>query len=1543
MSIVTRVSRRLPVWRVAALPWWVCLPLLLTLLGSGPPHQGSRPPGAWAASSLPRPASGVLAGGARLLSAYGHLPLSFELNEGQLDRQVAFVARTTGGTVFLSATDASLLLALPPGVLSARSASGTRTTAIATPQAGGPQVALLHIRLEGATAHPVIRGLDRLPGVAASFVGSDPRRWHTGAPTFARVAYRQVYAGIDLLYHGAQGHLEYDFVIAPGGNPHVIRLRLTGAHGLRLDQQGNLICTIAGAEVRQERAVITQIVGGQRRVVAGGYVVLGPRQIGFAVGAYDHHLPLTIDPLLVYSTYLGGRGDDAGQGIAVDRTGNAYIAGVTSSPDFPLAHPLRHTPSGVFVAKLNASGSALLYSTYLGGSAMTSVAGIAVDSGGNAYVTGTAGPGFPTTAHALLRGFQGTEKVFVTKLNPSGRALVYSTYLGGEGDDGAGGIAVDGLGDAYVTGQTSSQRFPLVHAVQTTNHGDRYDTGGGDAFVAKLNASGRALVYSTYLGGSGFDSGAGIAVDSRGSAYVTGDTGSSDFPTTVHALARALNRGASSDGALRASFDVFVVRLSPGGQHLIYSTYLGGSEDDSGRSIALDTAGDVYLTGSTFSPNFPISAHAPLAFSDVLSGAFAVKLNATGSRLLYATYLGGHVSGTIGYGVAVDTVGNAYITGATGDWDFPTTHALQARFRSHSRSSSFVVKLSATGSTLLYSTFFGGNGAGRGIAVDGAGDVYITGSNGYTGVGSLPLAHALQPIYGGGGNGDAFVAKISDGATPQPSSTPSAPATATLTPPPAATAPPSPAPPATPTITAEPAAPPTTAISPAVTTTPLSGTLLAWGLNESGELGNGTTTDLPSPVPVGGLHDVVALAAGAAHSLALTRDGTVWTWGFNGDGELGNGATTNQRRPVPVGGLHDVVALAAGGQHSLALQRDGTVWAWGGNHMDQLGTGTTINQTRPVQVRGFHDVIALAAGAYHSLALQRDGTVWAWGLNGNGQLGNGTATYDQARPVQVRGLHDVIALAAGSAHSLALQRDGTVWAWGLNGNGQLGNGTATEQGRPVQVRGLHGVSALAAGQVYSLALQRDGTVWAWGTNGNAEPLFGTFGDVHDRPAQVHGLQGVVALSAGNHSLALERDGMVWTWGLIPSADGEPGHYQPNPVRVRGLRGVISIAAGSQHNLALSVQPPNAPPTTPPLLPTATETPHPAPTDTPVPPAATEPATPLSGAPLAWGANSSGELGNGATTDRTSPAPVRTIHDVTALTAGYRHTLALERDGTVWAWGANGSGQLGTGTTGEQHTPVRVSSLTDVIALTAGAFDSLALTRDGTVWAWGANGSGQLGLGDTTTQSRPVPVPGLTGVIALAAGYQHSLALRKDGTVWAWGDNGLGALGLGTTTTVQTSPVQVPGLRDVIALAANGYHSLALERDGTVWAWGYTGDGRILNPSAVHHTGPVQIPGLHSVIALAPGGFHSLALERDGTVWAWGDNSWGALGLGTTTTVQTSPVQVPGLGDVIALAAGAYDSLAVVRLSPTATATPTPPLSGPPVSPVLPTATALPRS
>ena len=723
--------------------------LTLTFAGTLAASSATSPSQALRHSPIPDPAVER-----EVSRVFGQLPLSFEANQGQTDPRVKFFSRGNGYSLFLTSFEAVLALRAP------------------TPQAtDNASQAVLRMTIVGANPATRVSGLDELPGKSHYLAGPDARQRRTNVPNYAKVSYRAIYPGVDLVYYGNGHHLEYDFIVAPGADYRTIALLFEGARDITINESGDLVLRVGDSDIRQPKPVIYQEVDGTRHQIDGRYVMVGKDQVGFDIAKYDVTRPLVIDPMLIYSTYLGGGGVDFGQGVAVamDRDGNAYVTGFTNSPNFPTTDGAFQTINRIdaFVTKLNRTGSALVYSTFLGGIGTDFGAGIAVDRDGHAFVTGgTDSPDFPTTAGAFDTSFNGGSDAFVTKLNRDGSDVVYSTYLGGTGLDndemGSGDIAIDPSGRAFVTGTTGSLDFP-----RTRNAYQRENQGLRDVFVTKLNRRGSALIYSTYLGGAADDRGRGIALpggndhDSRGLAYVTGVTDSVNFPTTRRAF-QPLPGGLS---------DAFVTKLDHRGSDLEYSTYLGGENRDHGFDIAVDPIGQAFVTGGTASQQFPTT---PGAFQPSNRGgfdAFVTKLTRRGSWLVYSTYLGGTADENTdalvrrNAGVAVDTFGEAYVTGVTGGLAFPTTaNAVQPMYGG--ANDAFVARLNRRGSALRYSSFLGGTGPDFGAAIAVEDDhhhhdrdsrpAYVTGG---TASPNFPTtADAFDPTANG--NFDAFVTKL---------------------------------------------------------------------------------------------------------------------------------------------------------------------------------------------------------------------------------------------------------------------------------------------------------------------------------------------------------------------------------------------------------------------------------------------------------------------------------------------------------------------------------------------------------------------------------------------------------------------------------------------------------------------------------------------------------------------------------------------------------------------------------------------------------------
>ena len=917
---------------------------------------------------------------AKVIENYGKLPLHFEPNEEQIESdEIKFTSRGDGYNLFLSPMNAKLVLSRPPANSDKDSLQNNPNQRRIEPEQDSASQAkeqsVIEMNLVGANTQSEGKAVEELEGKSNYFIGNDQSKWKTDVSNYKKVRFEKVYSGIDIEYYGNQRQLEYDFIVSPNADPNQIKLEFEGVKDVKVSEEGELVLeTKTGEHIKQKKPFIYQTAEtGEKTEIAGNYKVEKGKAVSFEIGEYDRTKQLVIDPIVItYSTYLGGSGTEFANGIAVDSNGNAYITGYTSSHDFPRANALQPNFGGVgfsgedaFVTKINASGSALIYSTFLGGSRYDEGLKIAVDNDGNSYITGdTTSMDFPLK-NARQQSFGSSidqinipRDAFVTKVNSAGNELIYSTYLGGKVDDIGKGIAVDGEGNAYVTGQTTSLDFPvscenfsysnfnsttglqlngsakaqngslnvasfqndrrgsawfttkqpvsggfetsfdlllsnspgLTFTIQNSNDGTsalggtascdiclgytgitnsvsvlfdaysnqmRVDTNGtyvsiattvipslngrghririkyipgemkiyvdnssspqltvgvniGDfgldngkayvgftaasvvntsisyinnwsfvtgcndllqpikktfateAFVTKINSSGSQFIYSTYLGGGRTVTGTSllstygkaIEADSDGNAYITGDTNALDFPI--------VNARQATFGGIN---DAFVTKINPAGTAIIYSTYLGGSGNDEGLGIAVDTSKNVYVTGRTTSLNFPGSNAIQSRHGGGYFDAFVTKYNENGSAFIYSTYLGG-ANDDSGNSIKADSSGNAYITGLTSSENFPVINAIKPQFNQTDGltnsfpptfGDSFVAKLNAEGSRFAFSTYFGGShyDSGSGITVDNNRNVYLTGIT----RSNFPLINALQSLTNGSNEG--FVSKLS--------------------------------------------------------------------------------------------------------------------------------------------------------------------------------------------------------------------------------------------------------------------------------------------------------------------------------------------------------------------------------------------------------------------------------------------------------------------------------------------------------------------------------------------------------------------------------------------------------------------------------------------------------------------------------------------------------------------------------------------------------------------------------------------------------------
>jgi alpha-tubulin suppressor-like RCC1 family protein len=673
------------------------------------------------------------------------------------------------------------------------------------------------------------------------------------------------------------------------------------------------------------------------------------------------------------------------------------------------------------------------------------------------------------------------------------------------------------------------------------------------------------------------------------------------------------------------------------------------------------------------------------------------------------------------------------------------------------------------------------------------------------------------------------------------------------------------------------------------------GTVWTWGADGSGQLGNGSpNTDSSLPVQVPGLTNVSRIAVGSNHCVVVRGNRTVWTWGLGTSGQLGNGGQTNTTIPVQVTlatGLTNGVVVAAGGSHTLALATSG-IWAWGNNANGQLGAGNTTSTNRPILVSGAVAAQSVAAGGSHSLALLANGTVLAWGLNASGQLGTGNNTSTN-RPVTVSGLSGVVQVACGGAHSLALKADGTVWAWGLNSSGQLGNNSTTSSNAPVQVSGLNNVVEIAAGNLHSLAKKADGTVWAWGDNSGGQMGVGIGTPYSMIPKQTSIVLGGVPSPLGGgfmHSTVIKYSGAMWACGDNILGELYLGTSIPDtnrPAKAANA-GYVAVVAGLHNYSTLGLK--------------------------------------ADGEVWAWGDNTYGQLGTGNTTSTNLPIQVTSLSNIVAVAMGgdmgavytaTGHSMALGADGTVWGWGRNNFGQIGDGTTTDRTTPVRVvvpggAYFSNVVAVAAGAQFSLALRSDATVWAWGDNSDGIFGSGTSGTTNFPRYVNTLTNVVAISAGEGFACALLSDGTIRTWGENRFGCLGNGSSGgwfgTATPAP-QNPGLNNIMQIQCGCYDMYALAADGTIWSWGDNTNGQIGNNNTTDQSSPYHITTLSNVVAMGTGHFNARAVTSDGSVYLWGLTDVSQLGSATENHV---PTKATWLSNVQATTGGRQHSLWLTR-------------------------------
>ena len=644
------------------------------------------------------------------------------------------------------------------------------------------------------------------------------------------------------------------------------------------------------------------------------------------------------------------------------------------------------------------------------------------------------------------------------------------------------------------------------------------------------------------------------------------------------------------------------------------------------------------------------------------------------------------------------------------------------------------------------------------------------------------------------------------------------------------------------------------------------GTLWGWGTNGSSNLGDGTTTTRRTPVQIGTATNWSSVSAGGSHGVALRADGTMWAWGLNTSGQIGNSNTTTQSSPIPIGTLAQLgvtktwVSATAGANHSAAIASDGTLWAWGSNSSGQIGQGTTdaLAHSTPVQIGAVTvwqtAAGALSAGGDFTLALQTDGRLYAWGTNGNGQIGDASTT-TRSTPTVIGTATTWSRLAPGSSFSAALRTDGTLWTWGLNSSSQIGDGSLVQRTAPAQVGTDTNWQSLTAGASHVIARRTDSTLWSWGLNSSGQ-LGQGFADGSARgnvPTQI-GSDTNWAIAAGGAavSLATKSDGTLYAWGTI--SNGQQGVLPRIPLPLAPSLGPIpSVTAGNVNDVVMRPD----------------------------------------GSFLAWGSNSSGQLALGVADSAPHPVPVNfaTGAQWTSMAMGNGTTIAVRADGTLWGSGFNSTSQIGDGTTVNRPSFVQIGTDTDWRSASTGNGHTLAIKTDGTLWAWGNNSSSQLGDGTAISRSTPIKIGTDTNWRSvLATNGTFSIAQKTDGTLWTWGSNGNGQLGDGSTTT-RTRPVQVGTDTDWKSFAAGSTHVIALKNNGTLWGWGLNSSGQIGDGTTTQRTSPVQAGSATNWSSIAAGPAHSFGVRSNGTLWSWGNNTSGQLADGTFTSPRTTITQV----------------------------------------------------
>jgi alpha-tubulin suppressor-like RCC1 family protein len=647
----------------------------------------------------------------------------------------------------------------------------------------------------------------------------------------------------------------------------------------------------------------------------------------------------------------------------------------------------------------------------------------------------------------------------------------------------------------------------------------------------------------------------------------------------------------------------------------------------------------------------------------------------------------------------------------------------------------------------------------------------------------------------------------------------------------------------------------------------------AWGNNSQGRLGDNSTVSKLTPVSVlGAVKTFCKITAGGFHSAAIDKNGRAWCWGDNSIGQLGDNSLVTKTTPVSLlGAVKTFCAISAGEAHTLAIDKNGRAWGWGSGANGRIGDNSFTSRLTPVSVLGsVKTFCAIDAGAGFSVAIDKNGRVWAWGDNSNGQLGNNSRAICKITPVSIAGVVKTFCeISGGVTHTIAIDKNGRAWGWGQGASGQLGNNGGSQQNTPISVLGaVKTFCRISAGNSYSVAINKNGRAWAWGVNG-----FGQLGDNSSTgkftPVSVLGaVKTFCAISAGDaHTLAIDKNGRAWGWGR--NTAGRIGDNsivnRLTPVSVQGnVKTFCKISAGGSFSFAID----------------------------------------KNGRAWAWAINNQGQLGDGTLISRLTPVSIAgAVKTFCEISAGGSHGAAIDKNGRVWGWGLAGSGQLALGGIVCVFTPVSITGATKTFCgISAGDGFSMALDKNGRAWAWGNNLGGNLGINSVTSQNSPVSVLGTVRTFCKITGggvvnsSSFTLALDKNGRAWSWGYNGVGQLGNNAVTS-QLTPVSILGAVKTFCEISNGVNqpfALAIDKNGTAWAWGVNGNGQLGNNTVISQRTPVSVLGaIKTFCKVSVGGFHSLAIDKNGRLWAWGNNSNGQLGNNQTANSILTPVSVLG--------------------------------------------------